>query len=1250
MSSGVMPRVAGLKKILDRCQRLIRVYSALRGLAETLCVIVACVLFVCLLDYLIPLPGMVRMTGLVATVVLTAGVVWKRLLQPLRSDAPAEELGAAVDLRFPELHEAIATLISIDSPTATSSESGSALMRDRLEQSVRSQIGSILPSDVVPGTPTVKRWGLATISVLAILIPLVLWPSGSQLLLLRFALPFANLAAPSNLYFEIPDGNRTVAVNSDVQFVAIPRWRTSVAGKLPQDVVAEMQVQGRTIEDLPMNYDEATSQFSAVLADIRNSVRYRVRAGRAATEWFEMTVADPPRILMAVLKATPPKYSGRAAEMFDGVVGDIHVFEHSEVEINLTFSKSAQNVEMGWKSWTPIAGSDVNGTGANKFADADTGANRDHPAIPTVLSADGKSARFEFHASGSGQFEFLVEDAVGLTNLHEPTRRLIVTTDTPPRLTVTGISDGLEVRSDDVLSLNCTATDDVGVGELELSVQKNGDVPQIEPAAGIHRGALQVTHGFQIDMKARNVREGDTLTIKVKAADERPIPRPQVVWQGPWTIHISDNAEAIGRKALREADQKLIESLRTLEEQLEQDAKKAEELKEKLTQELKPDTRQSVRDLSEKEQTQGRKLQGLAEETATHPLMKSQAEKLTELAQQIRQEIPAKLDAAATAEQAAATEGVEQSAKDLNAVREELHRATDEIEKAARLEQELTELNRLALEAQQLANDSQKLQEQRKDHQPKEGQSQDDLRKELDEIQKQLQQEQQDLTADLGSLLQRQQELLLAAREAQLDRAAALADQAKKLAQQQQQLAEGVTEEAAEKNDGAGNESAGNEDANRKSSESDVGQKLLAELTRLADAAQESADSVQADNQAAGEAKQQAKQASEKADEALRSARAGQFRRSAESMREAAKASAQAAEQMQDDVHEDRRRPLQQQQDSFNRMSEVVQQLQGNDEVQAAAQQATQGQVAQAARQLPSPLEELAERMDIPELGLQNQARPAKEAAHAAREGSESGEAASKSLEKSELQQASQEASKAADQLNAAAELAQQAAQGHRDSNSQIPKEVGENVGEALHSLKKAAEALNEASQSAAEAGDAQQSDAEGSSENNGPPGAEQQSDTGEAGQQEATGNEAGQPGENQAGQGQAGEGKNRNGQQPSSAQQLAKAAKSLQAAARGALPNQFSPGQLSSDPSSDAGEPSAEGNVSEFDGQNPDPTRKKGQRRQWGGLNDGLDADVSDSGKESLDKEYSELIRRYRRELARAGQKPEVRGKAENE
>jgi hypothetical protein len=70
MSSGALPQVAGLQELLDSCRRLIRVHSLVRGFAEALCVLTACLLFACLLDYLVPLPSGVRL-GLLAATLLT---------------------------------------------------------------------------------------------------------------------------------------------------------------------------------------------------------------------------------------------------------------------------------------------------------------------------------------------------------------------------------------------------------------------------------------------------------------------------------------------------------------------------------------------------------------------------------------------------------------------------------------------------------------------------------------------------------------------------------------------------------------------------------------------------------------------------------------------------------------------------------------------------------------------------------------------------------------------------------------------------------------------------------------------------------------------------------------------------------------------------------------------------------------------------------------------------------------------------
>ena len=44
-------------------------------------------------------------------------------------------------------------------------------------------------------------------------------------------------------------------------------------------------------------------------------------------------------------------------------------------------------------------------------------------------------------------------------------------------------------------------------------------------------------------------------------------------------------------------------------------------------------------------------------------------------------------------------------------------------------------------------------------------------------------------------------------------------------------------------------------------------------------------------------------------------------------------------------------------------------------------------------------------------------------------------------------------------------------------------------------------------------------------------------------------------------------------------------------------------------------------------------------KRSDWGKLQDELDGENSDAGTDVLDSEYADLIRRYRRDLARTGE-----------
>lgn len=1459
MSSDALLRVPGLQELLDRCQKRIRLHAALRGVAETVCIAVVCLLAGCLTDFVFPLPGPARCLLLVTACTVILFAAWQRLLRPLLSRAPDDELGAALDLRFPQLQESLATLISVEQPDVSLGEAGSRLMRQRLENSVRTQIRELVPGSVVASGPTLKRWGLVVSVVILLMIPAWLWPSGASLLVQRFLFPFSNLAAPSNLYFEVPNANHTVATGSDVRFVAIPHWRTGTRGSLPTDVVVEIRTGAQQTEHLAMGWDDAEAFFAASLTDVRESVRYRIVSGRAVSEWFQLNVSDAPQIASAVMRVTPPVYSGRPVEAFDGVVGELSVFERSRIDLTLQFNKPVESVELLWKSWAPVPNAEPSResrvllpgeagqlspeeVAALAITPPSPAAQEASPVIVPEFSPDRTAVAFHFDALGSGDFEFRLTDSFGLTNPSEPSRRLSVIADTPPKLQVTGIRDGLDVRPDDVVPLDCTVTDDVGVGLLEVHFQKNSDAIRILPALDFPRGALTATEEFRIDLSKLEARSGDSISFRIKAADERPIPGPQVVWQGPWTLSIRDDAEPLGEKPLREADQQLVDSLRQLEQKLHQDVQTASELRESSRKNWNEDSQQSVRELSEKEQTQGRELQTLAEQVSQHPLMQKQADTLTQLAQTVRQDVPQTLNDAARADRETASDNLQQTATDLNKVRDELHRVTDQIESTARLEQELAELNRLALEAQELARDTENLQKKLQEREPEPGQTDTDRQEQLAAERQQLQQQQQELSEDLNSLLQRRQELLQAAREAQLNEAAALASEARRLAQQQQQLAEGVVEEARDASRDSqdlanelqkvrneadqlgqqiqkqaqgvdrpdvkpldeairelrqGNLSAPQagieqtqqqlqkageslrtpiepmpgdaeappgaavqpgEDPKRKeqddkrrslAEQADNVEQRLEELQhQLAQAAQErgahpqreqsadesanptnspspqqqqtgenpdaaaDADSVpqpdsgqapqeqarpgQRPNQAstgnplqpseaAGQADQRpeeqlvqrleqmvesaqqqaealddsqaensARQAAQRGDESLRHARAGQFQRAADRMRQAANDSSSAAENLPGEDMQDRRAQMQHQRDSFNQLSDEIRRLQSDPRARIGTQQGSQQNVADTAESLPEPLTELAERLNMPSLGMQQLARPAQEAAAAAQQAAQSGQRASSELNRAQLQQAGQSAQEASGQLNRAAQLAEQAAQGHRDPNAVIPQEVGDSVNDAMYSLQKAAEMMSQESSSTSDSASGSQAPegsnpggqagapGEGTSDQQPQPGdAPPGSNSSETGQgqggelQNPSEDAANAPGGNQSGPGQPGQ-QGRQGNLPSSAQQMAKAAKALQNAARQALPNQFSPGQLSPDGPPSSADVRSQGNPAMFDGQIPDATGRRAKGRVWGQLQDELGNQVGDGGKEVLDSEYSELIRRYRRDLAR--------------
>lgn len=817
MSSRSFSQQPQVQSILENCRRQIRNNALLAGLSSVCLVIVAGIVLAAGLDYLLPLPSVVR-AGLLAVLILAIGVViYRSLIQPFQGQLSDQQLGAAVDLSAPELQESLATLLSIESPTATSAEAGSPVMQRHLQRHVSGRISMAVPSDVVDLSTTRKRCGMAGFVLCLAMVPVVLWPSVSGLLLNRLVSPFQNLSTVSNLYFHVTDANRTVARSSDVEIVAVPKWRNKQSDDLPEAVQLIVTSSDGATDTLPMLFDETQSAYVAVLISIADSVDYQVSAPQVTSEVFHFNVVDRPAIQTAVMVDSPPTYTGRAIQTFDGMLGDMEVFEGSQLEIELTFNKPVSEAKLVWlgRDAVPVAESDLEEikhdamTGEevillDQDPDAPMAAEViDVQALPTelmgTLNSDGTAAVFEFTAEAGGDFEFAISDQHRLLNVVTTSRHLTVTYDQPPELKVGGIQDGDHFRPEDIVPLNCLASDDIGLGEVQLHYRIGDDVERIVPATDFEAGSLVAQTGFRLPLVDLNLENGTVISLKVKAADERPVPGPQVTWCDALSVTIDSNAAAAGADAVQAESEGLIAALKMLQKLLLEDENVSRKLSEKIRQDFSDESKAETERLSEKEQQQGRILEQLAQQVASHPLMKDSADKLQELSGQLRQDIPDTLDDAIDDQRKEASRKIEDAAEKIQDVRNDLGREIKNIEKAARLEQELAELNRLALQADQLAKDSKQLDDDRRNDDTKpDDMDQQQWDRQLQDRQAQLQQKQQDLTQDIEQLLQQQNELRKAAQNAQQNKLVQLAEDVQRLADQQKTVAQGAQEKARE--------------------------------------------------------------------------------------------------------------------------------------------------------------------------------------------------------------------------------------------------------------------------------------------------------------------------------------------------------------------------------------------------------------------------------------------------------------------
>jgi DNA repair exonuclease SbcCD ATPase subunit len=551
---------AGVERQLRSAIRRVRFLRTARAVSVLVIVLAAAAGAALLADSAFVLPAEVRGLMLAGWLVLGGWLIF-RLLKPLPpSPSPRSGEGgaggevpiaAAVEDQFPELAERLTT--SVELVHLADEFHGSPQLIARLMQETETESQQLNFREAFPAGRS-ARWGSAAGVVLVLLLsPALLWPDRYGELARRFLFPWLDATAVPYV-IEVTPGDAFAARGRPLTVTThfLPK-KEGIA--LPQHcTLVRVESDGSAIEDRMISDGDG---FSFKIPRLAGDFTYRIEAGKAVSDTYQITAVDPVEIASIkspfmweedspAITITPPAYA-RATIPAEKLheIADLVALQHSQIAFHLKFNRRTVAARLEMKSQAtpltlpspPEAGGE--GMGVRGVARPDEKKDaEDSKALDLQLSSDHREGRVKLPATGDASYRIVLESEHGIHTELEP-RKFAVKIDQPPKFAqVFGAVEAKEVNPYDQLSLDIALTDDVGVDTAGVEYRINKGPPAYEPMVLDGKGKQQATtrHRFLL---AGKVKDGDELAYRLRAADNRRVPEaglePQVVYYPPET-------------------------------------------------------------------------------------------------------------------------------------------------------------------------------------------------------------------------------------------------------------------------------------------------------------------------------------------------------------------------------------------------------------------------------------------------------------------------------------------------------------------------------------------------------------------------------------------------------------------------------------------------------------------------------------------------------------------------------------------
>lgn len=437
-----------------------------------------------LLDYWWMLPSVVRTTGALA---LAALAVWgvARLIGYYRRPTGLKKGALEVESKRPDLGCEISTAAEYLSGERQLVHEYEPELAAALEARAAQQLGTA----PINYRGKLRLYGAIFGVSLVCLLCLVIAVPAMLTALQRTTIPFSKAHYTK---VEVTPGDIEIPVGRDLDVTNV------FSGRLPKNPRLHWQEAGAARWQEVALTNSLAGIYRLTLTNIRSDTSYRATGGDGASETYRITTYVPPAVKDLTVMIRFPDYTGLKPAIQKSP--DIAVLRASIAEMHLEPSVELASAKLRFSALPELI------------------------LTPETNGCWGGS----FQVTKDTDYWIELVDKKGHHGENEKPYHIRALPDNPPKIEISEPGKDIRASNTNKVLVKMSVTDDFGVGEIKLVVNKLGAAQQVIPAKRDRTSDGEITATAELDLSAMGLNEYELVAYHAEATDNNTLDGPGV--------------------------------------------------------------------------------------------------------------------------------------------------------------------------------------------------------------------------------------------------------------------------------------------------------------------------------------------------------------------------------------------------------------------------------------------------------------------------------------------------------------------------------------------------------------------------------------------------------------------------------------------------------------------------------------------------------------------------------------------------